>query len=282
MRATPSVAGLVTVLGLALLIGPVPTKGQPVPPATGAPQATLSRADIERFLLTARIVRTRGAPKGITGTTRATLSDGTLTHDASIQTLDEVLREFQTPKGVEFNLRDSWRHNVVAYRLDVLLDLGMVPVSVQRAYRGQDASFTWWVDDVLMDEEERFKSGQDPPDKQDWAEQMWIVRVFDQLIYNLDRNLGNLLITRDWQIWMIDHGRAFRPHRSLQNVSNIPRCDRRLLERLRALDQDAVQRALGDYLGRVEIEALLARRDLIAQHVTKRGEAALYESKRLK
>jgi hypothetical protein len=33
------------------------------------------------------------------------------------------------------------------------------------------------------------------------------MRAFDQLIYNTDRNLGNLLIDGDWRIWMIDHTR---------------------------------------------------------------------------
>ena len=39
---------------------------------------------------------------------------------------------------------------------------------------------------------------------------MSLVRVFDQLIGNIDRNVGNLLITSDWRIWAIDHTRAFR------------------------------------------------------------------------
>lgn len=272
---------LVSALGLVATLSPL-RAGQDGQPVAAAPAAALSRAEMEQFLLKARIVKARGAAKGITGTTRATLSDGTLTHDASIQTLDETLRELQTPGGVEFNVRDSWRYNVAAYRLDALLDIGMIPATVQRDYRGKDASFTWWVDDVVMDEEERFKSKQDPPDKKDWNEQMWVIRVFDQLIYNLDRNLGNLLITKDWQIWMIDHGRAFRPHKGLLNEANIPRGERRLLQRLQALDRATLDRALGEYVGRQEIEGLLARRDLIVQHFEKLGEPALYESKRIK
>ena len=39
---------------------------------------------------------------------------------------------------------------------------------------------------------------------------MQLVRLFDQLIYNIDRNIGNLMITNDWRIWAIDHTRAFR------------------------------------------------------------------------
>ena len=39
---------------------------------------------------------------------------------------------------------------------------------------------------------------------------MWHVRLFDQLITNVDRNLGNLLIDKNWTVWMIDHSSAFR------------------------------------------------------------------------
>ena len=64
------------------------------------------------------MLRTRGAGKGVTGTVRATLSDGTITHDASIQTIDESMREFRSNRGTELNFVDSWRYNVAAYRLD--------------------------------------------------------------------------------------------------------------------------------------------------------------------
>jgi hypothetical protein len=237
----------------------------------------LSRAQMETFLAQARVVRTRPVSKGITGTERATLTDGVLTHDASIQTIDESRREFQTNRGVELNFRDTWRFNLAAYVLDKLLGLGMIPATVERSHRGLDASFTWWVDDVLMDEGERLKKRVRPPDPQSWNDQMWIVRVFDQLIDNTDRNVGNLLIDRGWRLWMIDHTRAFRWHRALRSPGNLARCDRELLERLRSLDEATLQRELGRYLGPREIDGILARRDLIVQHFDRAGPAVLYD-----
>ena len=41
------------------------------------------------------------------------------------------------------------------------------------------------------------------------------MRVFDELIANTDRNLGNMLIDRQWKLWLIDHSRAFRLHETL-------------------------------------------------------------------
>ena len=45
-----------------------------------------------------------------------------------------------------------------------------------------------------MDEGKRLKEKTQPPDSAAWNEQMQLVRIFDQLIYNVDRNMGNLLI----------------------------------------------------------------------------------------
>lgn len=237
----------------------------------------LSRAEMEAFLRQARIVRTRPVSKGITRTERATLTDGVLTHDASIQTIDESRREFQTSRGVELNVRDTWRFNVAAYLLDALLGLGMIPATVERSYRGLDASFTWWVDDVLMDEGERLRRRVRPPDLWSWNDQMWIVRVFDQLIDNTDRNVGNLLIDRAWRLWMIDHTRAFRWRRTIRSPENLVRCDRELLERLRALDEATLEREQGRDIGLREIEGILARRDLIVQHFDRAGPGVLDE-----
>ena len=62
----------------------------------------------------------------------------------------------------------------------------------------------------MMDEGDRLKKKIGPPDLQRWNASMQMVRLFDQLIANTDRNLGNLIITNDWSIWAIDHTRAFR------------------------------------------------------------------------
>lgn len=236
---------------------------------TQAPAApiVLSRAEQEAFLATARVVRTRSVSIGITRTLRATLSDGRVTHDASIQTIDEEKTRFESVRGVEFNFRDTWRHNVAAYRLDRLLDLGMIPPSVERGYRGRRGAFTWWVDDVLMDEAARLKNQVPLPDVQQWNEQMWHVRLFDQLIYNTDRNLGNLLIDTTWRIWMIDHSRAFRLFDTPRSLGSIAQCDRAVYERLKALDRETLAATMAGYLTGPEISALLERRDVIVQHL---------------
>jgi hypothetical protein len=121
-----------------------------------------------------------------------------------------------------------------------------------------------------MMEAERLKKKRTPPDVDGFNQQMYIVRVFDQLIFNTDRNLQNLLITPDWKLWMIDHTRAFRRHKDLKNAKNLGQCERTLLTKLRSLTAAALETALGDYVIDSEWEALLARRDKIVQAFEKK------------
>lgn len=237
----------------------------------------LPDAQIEQFLLHARILRTHPAAKGITGSLRASLSDGTTTHDAQIQSVDEYLSKFVGQRGAELNFRDTWSFNVAAYKLDRLLGLNLVPVSVARAYQRRPAAFTWWVDDVQMDEEERLKKKIPVPDTERWNRQMQLLRVFDQLIGNVDRNLGNVLITTDWRIWAIDHTRAFRLAPSLRTPQNVTRCDRQVLDRMKALDTSTLQRTIGPFTYTNEISALLSRRDEIIRILEKAGPSALFD-----
>lgn len=238
----------------------------------------LTREQKEEFLRTAKVIGTRGAPKGITGVLRATLrsADGSLTHEAAISRIDEKKPQFQTDRGTELNFRDTYKFNIAAYKLSLLLGLDMVPPVVERSHAGSTSSFCWWVDDVLMDEGDRLKKKVKAPDQNDFNAQYSIVQVFDQLIYNVDRNQGNLLITKDWKLWMIDHGRAFRIHHTLENPKVLKMCERGLLERMKALDKTALSSELGQYLTDMEITGLLKRRDRIVAFFEKAGEKALY------
>lgn len=245
--------------------------------AAAASEQTLSPEQQEQFLKSANVLRTRTAGKGVTGTIRATLSDGVTTHDASIQSVDIQMNEFRSVRGTELNFKDSWRFNIAAYRLNQLLQLGNVPVSVERRHNGKAAAFTWWVDDVLMDEGERLKTKAESPDRLAWNQQMWHVRLFDQLIHNVDRNLGNLIIDRQWGVWMIDHSRAFRLSRDLKSPKNLTRVERGVFERLKALTLETINAAVGDYLSSYEKRSLLERRDDIVAVFEKGGPSMIYE-----
>ena len=236
----------------------------------------LSLPEQEEFLKTAKVIRTKAAVGGITGSLRATMSDGKITHDAQIQQVDEAKTRFEGSRGVEMNFRDTYKFNVAGYRLGKLLGLNMIPASVERSYKGSGAAFTWWVDDVMMDEAGRISKKLSAPDPDNWNDQMYVVRVFDQLIFNTDRNLGNLLITKEWQLWMIDHTRAFRISHDLLMAKNLVKCERSLLGAMRKLNAAELKAVMGDAITSSEQQGILKRRDKIVAVFEKLGEGSLY------
>lgn len=276
-------------IALCLVGSAAAVRGQEAPTARPGPASaiasatarpTLSLVDQERFLRDARIEKVKGVKEGATGTQRATMTDGVITHDASIQSIDESVGRYETAQRVEFNFRDYWGYNVAAYRLGVMLGLDNIPPSVERHHRGRAASFTWWIDDVILDEKSRVAKKVTPPDPKYWNAQTLVLRVFDELIANTDRNQGNLLIDKQWKLWMIDHSRAFRVTTSLRNEKNITRCERSLFAGLKALTAAAMKAQLDDYLTDVEQAAVLKRRDLLVARLEALGPSALYDMPR--
>jgi hypothetical protein len=120
-----------------------------------------------------------------------------------------------------------------------------------------------------MDEVDRMKKKIAPPYPESWNDQMHRVRVFTQLVFDMDRNLTNLLIGPQWQLYMIDFTRAFRLHQQLKNEKDLVKCDRHLLNDLRKLDASQVDQALKPYLTKSEIKAIMVRRDKIVSHFEK-------------
>ena len=225
---------------------------------------TYSDGDKEKFLTLAKIVAVQQIGHGVTKPLSVTLELNGVRHAGQIQTVDKELPDFYPPKsGPPVPMRDCWRFNVAAYRLDRLLDLRMVPVSVRRTYRARPAAFTWWVDNVMFEEIGRIKKEAVPPDAENFARQIALARVFDELIINLDRNLANLLITKSWDDVLIDHSRTFTAWHGIRNEANLTRCSKALLAKMKTLSADQVSTAVGPILTGAEIAALMGRRDLI-------------------
>ena len=237
--------------------------------AVAADESTLTKEQIKHFLLTAKVVGSREAKKGITHTMRLTLSDGTVTHDASFQAIDEHKMEKQIGMGTELNFVDSYKYNIAAYALAELLGMDdMLPVYVERKWEGATGSLSWWLP-VKMDEVERHKQKLTAPDPEAWNNQMYKIRVFDQLVYDSDPNLTNVRIGENWKIWRVDFSRAFRLNKELKDPKNLVRCDRQLLEKLKALDANALAEKTKSYLTKDEVKAVMARRDKIVAQFQK-------------
>jgi hypothetical protein len=245
--------------------------------AADEPAPKLTNDQIKHFLLTAKVVKSKHSSKGITSPWRLTLSDGTLTHDASFQAVDEHKPLMEMASGrMEMNFVDSYKYNIAGFTLAEMLGLDdMVPVYVERKWSGNTGSLSWWLP-VKMDEEERHKQGITPPDQDTWNKEMYRIRVFDQLIYDTDANLTNVLIGEDWKLYRVDFTRAFRTIKKLQRPEDLQRCNRQLLEKLKALDRTQLAAATKRYLTKDELNGVMARRDQIVEHfqklITEKGE----------
>jgi hypothetical protein len=249
-----------------------------IPLVASADEPALTKDQIMEFLQTAEIVKSKDAPKGVTGTFRLTLSNGTITHDASFQSIDERKAQKKFSDGrVEFNFVDSYKYNIAAYRLAEMLGLdSMLPVYVERKWRGQTGSLSWWLP-VKMDEAQRMEKKLQAPDTDKWNDQMFRVRVFDELVYDTDPNLTNVLIGDDWTVWRIDFTRAFRAIKNLREPKNLVKCDRQLLEKMKALNGGELAEKTKGYLTKDEVNAVMARRDKIVADfqakIAAKGEA---------
>jgi hypothetical protein len=210
---------------------------------------SLTKDQIKQFLLTAKVMKSVESKKGVTSPWRLTLTDGTVTHDASFQKVDEYKSNVQFATGSEMNFVDSYKYNIAAYVLSELLGIDdMLPVYVERKWQGDPGSLSWWLP-VKMDEVERHKQHLTPPDLDAWNNQMYRVRVFDELVYDSDANQTNVLIGENWKIWRVDFTRAFRLRGDLTAPeANLVRCDRQLLEKLKTLDGNELAAKTKHYL----------------------------------
>ena len=244
--------------------------------AAAAFAGELTDSEKESFLRSAKIVSFKQTDIGVTRPARAVLTAGEFTHDAQLQRIDVEKLDVRFDKGrQELHFKDSWEFNVAAYRLARLLGIHTVPPSVERRVAGYGTSaVTWWIDGVAMDEGTRLKKELRPPDPIRFSHQMELMRVFDELIYNTDRNVGNILITKDWTVWMIDHTRAFRRFHTLRRPQSLVRCERSVYDAMKRLDKPTLERELIPYLNKAEIDALLARRDALVEHFENKRRTA--------
>jgi hypothetical protein len=229
----------------------------------------------ERFLRDARVVRMKPIGRGITHPSRATLTLGGLTRDAVWKTINRS----RSRSGRTNDFGDTYRAECAAYRLDRLLGLGMVPATIQRTLHGHRGSLQLWIAPAMSEAERQRKSLQ-PPDREAWDPQAFKVRLFDNLIFNPDRNTNNILVTPDWRIRLIDHSRAFRLRVSLREAKGLTRFSRSLLAAIHRLDEATLRRNLGDTITDAQIRAILRRRDLIEARARRlavlKGAAAVY------
>ena len=257
------------------------------------PEEIAQREKWEIFMGQAAIIKSEPVGEGVTHPWKLTLRLGDVEHKGVWKDIDIV----------DGDIPDRWRYEVAAYRLDKLLGLNMVPVVVEREFRGKKGDLSLWAENKYSLLKVMEGNIPIPASAQAQVDAMkYITRAWDSLLANDDRTQQNILYTEDWRTILIDHTRAFRAdkaHREqliygangLKTMDDgkggrrpvlFRRLPRAFVDSIRALDRTAVQNAVGPYLTAGEIEALMARKPILLAEIDdmikREGEkAVLYE-----
>ncbi len=222
--------------------------------------------EILDFLRTAEVVGTEDIDVGVTRPVQVTLEKDGVRARAIFHDVDVEVRNQRIGEQFYFSFHDSYRAQCAAYALARLLGLRNVPPTVCRAIRRRYGSLQLWIEGALT-EGARAEQKLRPPDFRRWTLQLNTIRLFDALLFNDDRNAGNILIDPEWVLWMIDHTRAFQQIEKLLNVDGVILCERDLWQRLQTLGDSVIEDSLSEFFEGSEIRALLKRRELLVARI---------------
>jgi hypothetical protein len=251
-----------------LALGAQVSAQAPAPASVGAKTWVGRYAELEEYLRTAPIERVEDVPLGVTKPKRAFFAPGGPVESVSFKHL---------PMGRHGGFWDAYQSEIAAYELDRLLGLDMVPVTVERRVGRELASVQMWVEGCRMVKDVDQSACPSPVE---WAKQTCRQRVFDNLIANIDRNAGNILVDGQWNMILIDHSRAFASN-TMPFEKQMTRIDREMFAKLKALDEASLMKTVRPWvLGDGSVRDILKRRDKIVAHfeklARKQGEASVF------
>ena len=209
--------------------------------------------EFEGFLGTAEIERTTTVSTGVLGIKRAYFKPGGLAASAALRSIRP---------GRYDGFWESYKGDLAAYKLDRLLELDMVPPTVERRYNGEMVSLQLWAQNMKMLKEIQQQKLR-PSNVEPYNFQLRRQKVFQNLVDNLDPNQGNILFDPAWNVILVDFSRAFTNTRTLQFEATT--IDRPFLDRIKALNRDTLRREVGDFVEAGAVDAILLRRDDIVK-----------------
>jgi hypothetical protein len=247
--------------------------------------AELGDAQIERVLSEGKVVHVKDLATGVTRPKRVWIELEGITASAGFKSVDIQQPGLSRMAGgkAEMNFSDRHEYERAAYLLDRRLGMNMVPVAVLREVEGEVGALTAWVDGTITEKDRQDEGIGLPTGK--YETEVAVMRLFDALILNVDRNAGNVLYrTSDWRIFLIDHSRAFRLEKKLPELfeEQAILVTREIYANLRSLESQELEELLEDTVTRFQIKSLIVRRDKIVQRIEKerseRGDEAVFRS----
>ncbi|MCJ7581377.1 MAG: hypothetical protein MUP98_12700 [Candidatus Aminicenantes bacterium] len=223
------------------------------------------RESIEKFLKTAKDVSVMKDQGRRTDSWIVDLDDGKKQGKGFFKLTN---RNWSNPSG-----GDSFKYVLAGYELDKMLDLNLVPPTVERKIQKKKGSLMLYLEPSIISEDQRVQQNLIPPDPDSFKKTMCDLVVFEHLIYFQSlcnqRDLENILIQTDldWKVWMVDLSDAFAPSPRLIEGCEITDCSDNLLTKIENLSKEGIQARLGSYLSDEEIAALIIRKNLIVKKV---------------
>jgi hypothetical protein len=214
-------------------------------------------AEYEELLRTANVTKVERIPIGVTRPRCAWVEPGLPFSRMAWKTLKP---------GTYLGFFESYRSEIAAYELDKLLGLGMVPPTVERRIKDEVGAAQLWVENVKRWDAKNPARG---PDDRASARQSVRLKMFDQLIGNIDRNQGNLLYDAEFHFILIDHSRAFREVVDLNQYARPLFEDPELWDRMQALTMETLEPTVGKWVSKGMLYALLDRRNRMKKEIDK-------------
>jgi hypothetical protein len=184
-----------------------------------------------------------------------------------------VLRFTDDPRPQHYPA-DSYKYTIAAYELDKLLDLNMVPPTVERQDSGKKASLQLGIESPFLDERLRQLKKIEPPDPETFYNTLEDLHVFENLVFcsalcEYGGNLDDILIEHEkgWKVWRVDLTQAFAPYPELIPDREITRCSKKLYQNLLGLEDKTIKSKVKKYLNKDEINAVLERKRLIIEKI---------------
>ena len=221
-------------------------------------------AELEAFLKSAKTTKVEEIGTGVTKPKRVTLEAGG----------PVAMMAWKPIRPGRYNgYFESYRNEIAAYELDKYFGLGMVPPTVERQLNGEMGAAVLWASPTKSFKDLGGVPGQTnvkgPPAAMvaPWTRQITKAKMFDNLIANIDPNLGNWLVDPQWNLILIDHTRAFTTTRDLYH--KLIAVDPELWNKMKALDEAALTTAIGAWVDKGAIKAILERRDRMQDVIDK-------------
>ncbi len=154
---------------------------------------------------------------------------------------------------------------LAAYKLDRMLGLRMVPVTVRRDIAGKEGTLQF-VPAATMTERERVAAGRGWSTPCPLHKQVGAMFVFDTLIHNTARTPSTMVYSPDdWLLMLVDHENVFGVQQErpayLEGVDLAVGDQWRTV--LQSMDNETLRSGLGDVLDEHRLSALASRRDAL-------------------